>query len=615
MQMAMITDDEQQSESQASFASQTPPNKHSWSKRFCQRAPQPIPKVSPQKLHCADSNNAVTLKRRIACLQNQVDTMSNQHECPTNVSDQLRTIASLAKVKCRHCGLSHKIVAVYKIGIQLYGEDAKARKLYWMRAKDGLKDYFHRFRSVLGSGSAFVNRIQDDLSCTEVRQVGSKMSRKKSYRTVMIPPSDTAVRAHLEHLLYSMMPKQWNMPQELYGWVCDSKHVPCAIRNTQVVRGSRIPRSSLQRHMKEYREDGHHEREILAPIKQHGLKDQPVVFFRADNFQRLFNSVASASAKDPTLDRAHLVITSAMKLGDKRPDKDGIFNRKKRDSAHVGDHQSVCYFINLPQDLFFDEDSADMWTGDELQLVCVHDARFTPARGAWYNRKHIKLDAGRHKLVVPVQYVGCCQFGTEEIDYKKLKDLLKERLTGKMNYEDVMQCAAAGTVSQADPIKLKKLTAAIDRRRDVIARVHGTSRGRCNLDATRPMGAGTLNPGNNKDMCMFLLHLIHVLAATGEDYRYTHVHAHHHHTRTHMHTHNHTHVQIEDVASNIRRGHIHQVTEDIALHNRKTAVRKQSRRLYVAGCFMHIFGTRILARGLYAPQAPGIWTDNSQRCN
>ena len=151
----------------------------------------------------------------------------------------------------------------------------------------------------------------------------------------MIPASDVAVRAHLENLLYSMMPKQWNiewnMPQELYGWVCNSKHVPCTVHDMtyiQVSRGDRISRSSLQKHMKEYRE----EREIFDPIKRHELKNQPVVFFRADNFQRILNSVVSASAKDPTLDRSHLVITKTIKLGDKHPDRDGIFKRKNKDS-------------------------------------------------------------------------------------------------------------------------------------------------------------------------------------------------------------------------------------------------------------------------------------------
>ena len=65
--------------------------------------------------------------------------------------------------------------------------------------------------------------------------------------------------------------------------------------------------TTLQRMLKTLRSDGSHEVEILRFLKRHGQKDCPVVFLRADNYQRLMNAVASASAVDMSRDRACLV--------------------------------------------------------------------------------------------------------------------------------------------------------------------------------------------------------------------------------------------------------------------------------------------------------------------
>ena len=54
-------------------------------------------------------------------------------------------------------------------------------------------------------------------------------------------------------------------------------------------------------------QDGEFEEGILSKLFRHGLKGQSLVFLRADNFQRLFNAVASALSRDPSLDRAFLV--------------------------------------------------------------------------------------------------------------------------------------------------------------------------------------------------------------------------------------------------------------------------------------------------------------------
>ena len=114
-------------------------------------------------------------------------------------------------------------------------------------------------------------------------------------------------------------------------------------------------------------------------------------------------------------------------------------------------------------------------------------------------------------LTFPVKYAPCCQFKSGKEEYANVSQLLKEKLKGNIDYHEVMVAAAVGVPSRMDPKDLKGEKAAIRRRRDVIQRAHNTSRYRCNLDATTPIGAGALDPGNNRDMCMFLLHLQHVL--------------------------------------------------------------------------------------------------------
>ena len=111
-----------------------------------------------------------------------------------------------------------------------------------------------------------------------------------------------------------------------------------------------------------------------------------------------------------------------------------MLRRKKRDPEHLGDSTFACYCINLPTTDVFDSGTADVWTDD--LLVCVHDQRFTPARGAWFNRRHIvECEGGKHKMVVPVMYHGCCKFGTSDAHYLAVKQLLVTLLTGKMDYQ------------------------------------------------------------------------------------------------------------------------------------------------------------------------------------
>ena len=119
----------------------------------------------------------------------------------------------------------------------------------------------------------------------------------------------------LETLLYSLSPTKYNMPQLLFGMLCECKHVPKSVRLTQEMKGQRIPLSTLRDTMEGLRASGVHEKRILCLLLSHGQKGERLVFWRADNYQRLYNAVASAAAVDASKDTAHIVFTSAIKSG------------------------------------------------------------------------------------------------------------------------------------------------------------------------------------------------------------------------------------------------------------------------------------------------------------
>lgn len=221
------------------------------------------------------------------------------------------------------------------------------------------------------------------------------------------------------------------------------------------------------------------------------------------------------------------VITSGIKTGSVCPQVEGMLVRRKRDDKHTDTDTHAKYFFNPGSSMLFDEDDGSAWTVSSTStsstvtathgsLVLVHDTRFTPARGAWYHCDHIKkYQDGRMTLIVPVKRVGCCRFKcSDKSDYEPLKNMLKTALRGKMDYEQVIAAAAAGNPIKIAPEVMKNLIAL---RRELISRFHDTVRDRCNLDAFSPCGAAALNPGNNKDMMLFMLHLTHLIMTVGKD--------------------------------------------------------------------------------------------------
>ena len=120
---------------------------------------------------------------------------------------------------------------------------------------------------------------------------------------------------------------------------------------------------------------------------------------------------------------------------------------------------------------------------------------------------------------VPVAYVGCCRFQCRDEDYAPVKAMLLDALCGKIDYQKTMDNASSEFPSSMTRAERNDINNAIKSRRDVIQRIHGTKRKRCNLDMTQPMGAGALNPGCNVDMTVFLLHLAHVIDVVDIDAR------------------------------------------------------------------------------------------------
>ena len=105
------------------------------------------------------------------------------------------------------------------------------------------------------------------------------------------------------------------MPQLLFGMLCECKHVPKSVGLAQEMKGQRIPLSTLLDTMEGLRASGVHEKRILCLLLSHGQKGERLVFWRADNYQRLYNAVASAAAVDASKDSAHIVFTSVIKSG------------------------------------------------------------------------------------------------------------------------------------------------------------------------------------------------------------------------------------------------------------------------------------------------------------
>ena len=123
----------------------------------------------------------------------------------------------------------------------------------------------------------------------------------------------------MESILFCMCPTKFCFPQLMFGILCNAKHVPKSIRFAQELKAQRNAYSTMMYLLSKLRQSGAHEDKIASKIMEHGQANKPMVCFTGDNYQRLMNAVASASAKNATRDTAHVVFTSAIKTGDVNP--------------------------------------------------------------------------------------------------------------------------------------------------------------------------------------------------------------------------------------------------------------------------------------------------------
>ena len=124
--------------------------------------------------------------------------------------------------------------------------------------------------------------------------------------------------------------------------------------------------------------------------------------------------------------------------------------------------------------------ATSMMTATHGPLMLVHDNRFTPVRGAWYHKDHIKEDeeTGKLTITVPVRYLGCCQFKCcDEDQYESLSTMMKD----SMDYEKVLTTDASADVPIS--IDIRQNTLAL--RRELVI-FHDTVRQRCNLNDMTP---------------------------------------------------------------------------------------------------------------------------------
>ena len=208
-------------------------------------------------------------------------------------------------------------------------------------------------------------------------------------------------------------------------------------------------------------------------------------------------------------------------MGNVRPSTNNVLQRRKCDDKCTST-DTVTYFFNPGAGMLFDGDnnvwvdsgSTSTMTVTHGPLVLVQDSRFTPVRGAWYHKDHIKKDeeTGKSTITVPVRYVACCQFKSDDDQYENLSTMMKGVLKGSMDYEKVLTDASADV-----PISIETRQNTLALRRELVKIFHDTVRQRCNLDDMTPCGAAALNPGNNRDMMLFLIHLTHVIMTTGKD--------------------------------------------------------------------------------------------------
>ena len=249
------------------------------------------------------------------------------------------------------------------------------------------------------------------------------------------------IQSFIETLLYCMAPTKYNLPKVMLSVLSLSKHVPKEIRKTLEMQAQYVPRSTLKDFMNKIHESNAHEKCILSLLANHGKRGKRLVYFRADNFQRLYNATASASAKDATRDTAHVVFTSAIKSGDTMPEDDEVMMRDTMDKD-LSKNTSIAYKqydinINVGEPIF-----ADNEIGPAPNLVKVTHPAFAP-NGKYFDKVHLLPSTDghhSHSIKVPIARIGGCNFQEPDCEYQgELGKKLRKILQGRLEYETFLQ--------------------------------------------------------------------------------------------------------------------------------------------------------------------------------
>ena len=180
-----------------SDASQTPPKRINWKQKFKRKLPSTFVTSGPTKKENCTQTSA-QLKRRIVLLEQELVTANRVDDCPHDLDEHSKKLASGGSIVCSKCGLSHRRAELVRIGMAIYGEFPKESKKRWIT--EGVSEYLHRLNRA-SSGSAVLHQIEDELSHVEIRQVGNPETKNRRYRPVLVEPAKAAVQLRLEEMV------------------------------------------------------------------------------------------------------------------------------------------------------------------------------------------------------------------------------------------------------------------------------------------------------------------------------------------------------------------------------------------------------------------------------
>ena len=270
----------------------------------------------------------------------------------------------------------------------------------------------------------------------------------------------------------------------LYG-ACTQ--VPQAIRKTLEGKCLCAPRTTVGRFRNKSSGSTSHEDKIAKMLSRHGKAHQPLIFLSGDNYQRLYNAVASASAVDPSKDSAHVVFTSAIKTGDVRPEHDGDMIRPTLSNDIRDDTHFVTVGVNPT--IFFEDVPLGACNTHDADLFFLKHSVFAP-KGRYYHKKHFREATAKeqartkcsHVMRVPPARQCGCHFNVEILS--AMREKIKCVIDNEFSYNEYMLKLLRSKSLEFNPsserLKSRSMTF-----RSWVADVHQTRRGHANLtDAT-----------------------------------------------------------------------------------------------------------------------------------